>query len=135
MIVRVEIHFKMKINPNILVTVLFFLTFLIHFSLWKFVFHLDEIVIVKFYLFLSVMFMMMITLVVLINKTVPQFLGLSVIGLILLKFGLMYLIRKKLNFESVPDYKFHFIIPYFVLTALLTYYAIMLINHDKKQEN
>jgi len=123
----------MKINPNILVTVLFFLTFLVHFSLWKFVFHLNEIVIVKFYLFLSVMFIMMITLIILINKTVPQFLGLSVIGLVLLKFGLMYLIRKKLNFEAVPDYKFHFIVPYFVLTGLLTYYAIRLINHDKKQ--
>jgi hypothetical protein len=56
-------------------------------------FHLDEIVIVKFYLFLSVMFMMMI-IIILINRIVPEFLGLSVIGLILLKFGLMYLIRK-----------------------------------------
>jgi hypothetical protein len=125
----------MKANPNILVTILFFLTFLIHFSLWKFVFHLDEIIIVKFYLFLSVMFIMMITLIVLINKIVPQFLGLSVIGLILLKFCLMYLIRKKLNLETIPDYKYHFIVPYFILTALLTYYAIRLINYDKKQEN
>ncbi|MCJ8154011.1 hypothetical protein MKJ01_09600 [Chryseobacterium sp. SSA4.19] len=123
----------MKVNPNILVTLLFFLTFLIHFSLWKFVFHLDEMVIVRFYLFLSIMFMIMITLVILIHKTVPQFLGMSLIGLILLKFGLMYLIRKKLNFELIPGYKFHFIIPYFVLTTLLTYYAIRLINHDKKQ--
>lgn len=79
--------------------------------------------------------MMMITLIVLINKIVPQFLGLSVIGLILLKFGLMYLIRKKINFDSIPDYKYHFIIPYFMLTALLTYYAIKVINYDKKQEN
>ncbi|NML57396.1 hypothetical protein [Chryseobacterium cheonjiense] len=125
----------MKINPNLLVTVLFFLTFLIHLSLWKFVFHLDEVIIVKFYLFLSIMFMMMITLIILINRVAPEFLGLSVIGLILLKFALMYLIRKKLNFEAIPSYKFHFIIPYFVLTTLLTYYAIKLINHDKKQEN
>ncbi len=77
--------------------------------------------------------MMMITLIVLINRIAPEFLGLSVIGLILLKFGLMYLIRKKLNFESIPGYKFHFILPYFVLTTLLTYYAIKLINYDKKQ--
>ncbi|WP_268054130.1 hypothetical protein [Chryseobacterium sp. SL1] len=75
----------------------------------------------------------MITLIVLINRVVPEFLGLSVIGLILLKFGLMYLIRKKLNFEVIPGYKFHFILPYFVLTTLLTYYAIKLINYDKKQ--
>jgi len=123
----------MKSNPNILIVVFFFLTFLIHFSLWKFVFHLDEIIIIKFYLFLSVMFMMMITIIILINRVVPQFLGLLVVGLVLLKFALMYLIRKKLNFEVIPGYKFHFIIPYFVLTTLLTYYAITLINHDKKQ--
>ena len=123
----------MKPNPNILVVVLFFLTFLIHFSLWKFVYHLDEIIILKFYLFLSVMFTMMITLIILINRVAPQFLGLSVVGLILIKFGLMYLIRKKLNLEVIPGYKFHFIIPYFVLTTLLTYYAVTLINHDKKQ--
>ncbi len=96
----------MKSNPNILVVVLLFLTFLIHFSLWKFVFHLDEIIIIKFYLFLSVMFMMMITLIILINRVAPEFLGLSVIGLILLKFGLMYLIRKKLNFETIPAINF-----------------------------
>jgi hypothetical protein len=77
--------------------------------------------------------MMMITLIVLINRVASEFLGLSVIGLILLKFGLMYLIRKKLNFEVIPGYKFHFILPYFVLTTLLTYYAIKLINYDKKQ--
>jgi hypothetical protein len=41
--------------------------------------------------------------------------------------------KNKLHFEEIPDYKFHFIIPYFVLTALLTYYAIQLINYDKKQ--
>lgn len=123
----------MKSNPNILIVILFFLTFVVHFSLWKFVFHLNELLIVKFYLFLSVMFMMMITLIILINRVAPEFLGLSLIGLILLKFLLMYLIRQKLNFEAVPGYKYHFILPYFVLTTLLTYYAIRLINHDKKQ--
>jgi len=103
------------------------------FVIMEICFSFDEVVIVKFYLFLSIMFMMMITLIILINRVAPEFLGLSVIGLILLKFALMYLIRKKLNFEAIPGYKFHFIIPYFVLTTLLTYYAIKLINHDKKQ--
>ena len=40
--------------------------------------------------------------------------------------------RMKLNFEVVPHYKFHFIIPYFVLTGLLTYYTIQLLNQEKK---
>ncbi|WP_374443539.1 hypothetical protein [Epilithonimonas sp.] len=123
----------MQNKSNLIISVIFFLTFIIHFAIWKFVFHLDEVIIIKFYLFLSIIFMMMITLIVLINKIVPQFLGLAVIGLILIKFGLMYLIKNKLHFEEIPNYKFHFIIPYFVLTALLTYYAIRLINYDKKQ--
>lgn len=123
----------MKNKSNIVISVIFFLTFIIHFILWKFVFHLDEVIIIKFYLFLSIIFMMMITFIILINRIVPQFLGLSVIGLVLVKFGLMYLIKNKLHFEEIPDYKFHFILPYFVLTALLTYYAIQLINYDKKQ--
>lgn len=123
----------MQNKSNLIISVIFFFTFIIHFAIWKFVFHLDEVVIIKFYLFLAIIFMMMITLIVLINKIVPQFLGLAVIGLILVKFGMMYLIRNKLHFEEIPNYKFHFIVPYFVLTALLTYYAIRLINYDKKQ--
>lgn len=123
----------MQNKSNLIISVIFFLTFIIHFAIWKFVFHLNEVVIIKFYLFLAIIFMMMITLIVLINKIVPQFLGLAVIGLILVKFGMMYLIKNKLHFEEIPNYKFHFIVPYFVLTALLTYYAIRLINYDKKQ--
>lgn len=123
----------MQNKSNLIISVIFFLTFIIHFAIWKFAFHLDEVTIIKFYLFLTIIFMMMITLIILINKIVPQFLGLAVIGLILVKFGLMYLIKNKLHFEEIPHYKFHFIMPYFVLTALLTYYAIRLINYDKKQ--
>ena len=123
----------MQSKSNLIISVLFFLTFIIHFAIWKFVFHLDEVVIIKFYLFLSVIFMMMITLLLIIDRTVPQFLGMSVLGLIIVKFGLMYLIKNKLHLEAVPNFKFHFVIPYFVLTALLTYYAIQLINYDKKQ--
>lgn len=123
----------MQNKSNLIISVIFFLTFIIHFAIWKFALHLDEVIIIKFYLFLSIIFMMMITLIVLISKIVPQFLGLAVIGLILVKFGMMYLIKNKLHFEGIPNYKFHFIVPYFVLTALLTYYAIRLINYDKKQ--
>ena len=123
----------MKNKSNIVISVVFFLTFIIHFAIWKFVFHLDEVTIIKFYLFLTIIFMMMITMILIINKVVPEFLGMAMIGLILMKFGLMYLIKNKLHLEEVPGYKFHFIIPYFVLTGLLTYYAIQLINYDKKQ--
>lgn len=123
----------MQNRKNTIISVLFFSTFIIHFCLWKFMFHLDEVIIIKFYLFLSLIFMMMVTLLLIINKTAPQFVGLSVLGLILIKFFLMYLIKNKLHFDEIPGYKFHFILPYLVLTALITYYAIQLINYDKKQ--
>ncbi|MCG2792330.1 MAG: hypothetical protein L6262_02125 [Weeksellaceae bacterium] len=123
----------MQNKSNITVGVLFFATFIVHFCLWKFLFYLDEVILIKFYLFLSIIFMMMMTLILLIHKRVPQFLGVSVLGLVLIKFVLMYLIKNKLHFEEIPGYKYHFILPYFVLTALITYYAIQLINYDKKQ--
>jgi len=123
----------MQNKSNLIISVIFFLTFIIHFAIWKFVFHLDEVTIIKFYLFLTIIFMMMITLIILINKILPQYLGFAMIGLIVMKFGLMFLVKNKLHFEAIPNYKFHFIIPYFILTTLLTYYAIQLINYDKKQ--
>ena len=122
----------MKSNANLVVTLLFFLTAIVHFVIWTYLCHLDPVVIIKFYLFLSIMFLMMVTLIIIVNRTVPDFLALSLIGLIMLKFLMMYLIRNKLNFQAVPDYKFHFAIPYFILTSLLTYYAIRLINGGKK---
>ena len=122
----------MKSSPNLIVSALFFLTAIVHFLIWTYVCDLDPVTIIKFYLFLSVMFIMMVTLIIIVNRTVPDFLALSLIGLIMLKFVMMYLIRNKLNFQAVPDYKFHFAIPYFILTSLLTYYAIRLINPDIK---
>lgn len=123
----------MKNSTNVITIGIFFLTFLIHFLIWKFALNLDEVIIIKFYLFLSIVFMMLITLMSLIHRLVPDLLGVSVIGLILIKFVMMFLIRRKLNFEEIPNHQFHFIIPYFVLITLLTYYAIRLINYDKKQ--
>lgn len=111
----------------------FISTFIAHLFIWMQIEGLEPVLIIKFYLFLSIMFMMLVTVINIINRTVPEFLGLSFIGIILLKFVLMYLIRMKLDFEEVPHYKYHFIIPYFVLTGLLTYYTIQLLNHEQKQ--
>jgi hypothetical protein len=123
----------MKNRNNLIVTILFILTFIIHFILWKFIFHLDEVIIIKFYLFLTIIFILLITLIQIIYRNAAEYLGLSFIGIILLKFLLMFFIKNKLHFEVIPNYKYHFILPYLVLTALLTYYAIGLIKYDKKQ--
>ena len=112
---------------NSVIWVGFVLTFMIHLIIWTQVEQLAPKLLIQFYLFLSLMFLMLVTVINIIQRTVPEFLG-----IILLKFMLMYLIRMKLNFEVVPHYKFHFIIPYFVLTGLLTYYTIQLLNQEKK---
>ena len=117
---------------NSVIWVGFVLTFMIHLIIWTQVEQLAPKLLIQFYLFLSLMFLMLVTVINIIQRTVPEFLGLSFIGIILLKFMLMYLIRMKLNIEVVPHYKFHFIIPYFVLTGLLTYYTIQLLNQEKK---
>ena len=117
---------------NSVIWVGFVLTFMIRLIIWTQVEQLAPKLLIQFYLFLSLMFLMLVTVINIIQRTVPEFLGLSFIGIILLKFMLMYLIRMKLNFEVVPHYKFHFIIPYFVLTGLLTYYTIQLLNQEKK---
>ena len=117
---------------NSVIWVGFVLTFMIHLIIWTQVEQLTPKLLIQFYLFLSLMFLMLVTVINIIQRTVPEFLGLSFIGIILLKFMLMYLIRMKLNFEVVTHYKFHFIIPYFVLTGLLTYYTIQLLNQEKK---
>ncbi len=122
---------KKRMKNNIL-WIGFVVVMMVHLIIWTQVEHLAPLLLIKFYVFLSVMFLMLITVINIINKTVPEFLGLSFIGIILLKFVLMYLIRMKLDFEQIPHYKFHFIIPYFVLTGLLTYYTIQLLNQEKK---
>lgn len=122
---------KNQVKNNI-VALGFILTFIVHLFIWVQFEGLEPLLLIKFYLFLSVMFVMLITVINIINRTVPEFLGLSFIGIILLKFVLMYLVRMELNFETVPHYKYHFIIPYFVLTGLLTYYTIQLLNQEKK---
>ena len=117
---------------NSVIWVGFVLTFMIHLIIWTQVEQLAPKLLIQFYLFLSLMFLMLVTVINIIQRTVPEFLGLSFIGIILLKFMLMYMIRMKLNFEVVPQYKFHFIITYFVLTVLITYYTIQLLNQEKK---
>ena len=102
---------------KILVTVgvVFLLTFVVHFILWKNVFHLDEMIIIKFYGFLSLILLFLITIILIVNRIVPEFVGLFVIALIILKFGMMYLVWKKLNFIELFD---DFSKPYVVVTFL-----------------
>jgi hypothetical protein len=66
---------KNQIKNNVL-WVGFMLTLIIHLVIWTQVENLQPNLIIKFYLFLGVMFMMLVTLINIINRTVPEFLGL-----------------------------------------------------------
>ena len=74
---------------NSVIWVGFVLTFMIHLIIWTQVEQLAPKLLIQFYLFLSLMFLMLVTVINIIQRTVPEFLGLSFIGIILLKFMLM----------------------------------------------
>ena len=115
--------------------------FFVHFGifmLWKTGF---ETTFVKYYLFLTVLFSMVITIISIMKKIYPQYIGFAFMGLVMFKLILMFLIMKKLNLGAVPNYKLHFIIPYLISLVLETLYSINIIkehdasSHEKREES
>lgn len=117
----------MKFQNNTLYIILFFLMFFIHFAVWQYLKIGFDTVFIKYYLFLTVLFMTVITVLSIIRKIYPTYLGFVFLGLVMFKLILMFLVMKKLNLKEVPDYKLHFIIPYLVSLILETLYSIKLI--------
>ena len=120
-----------KMKSNTIYIALYFLMFFVHFGifmLWKTGF---ETTFVKYYLFLTVLFSMVITIISIMKKIYPQYIGFAFLGLVMFKLILMFLIMKKLNLGAVPNYKLHFIIPYLISLVLETLYSINIIKeHD-----
>ncbi|SFI05403.1 hypothetical protein [Halpernia frigidisoli] len=112
---------------------LYFLMFFMHFGIWTYL-KLDfEVVFFKYYLFLTIIFMMVITILSLFKKIYPDHLGFVFIGLIMVKLMMIMIIKKKLNIVEVPNYKLNFILPYLMSLLLETLYAVQLIKDEKNQ--
>lgn len=102
--------------------------FFIHFALWQILEIGLETTFVKYYLFLTLLFVMVLTILSIIKKIYPTYIGFAFMGLILFKLSIMFLVMKKLNLSEVPNYKIHFIIPYLISLVLETLYAVKLIQ-------
>lgn len=121
----------MKIKNNTLYILLYFLMFLLHFGIWQILKIGFETTFIKYYLFLTVLFMMVITILSIVKKIYPTYIGFAFMGLVMFKLMIMFLVMKKLNLGEVPNYKVHFIIPYLISLVLETLYSVKLIQIEE----
>ncbi|WP_051190477.1 hypothetical protein [Kaistella palustris] len=123
----------MKIKTNTRYIILYFLMFFVHFAIWQFLGLGFEATFIRYYLFLTVLFTMVLTILSLIKKIYPQYIGFAFMGLVMFKLMVMFLIMKKLNLNEVPSYKIHFILPYLISLLLETLYAVKLIKTEEAE--
>lgn len=121
----------MKLKGNLLYIIVYFGLLLSHFFIWKTWVQDNENIFVKYYLFLTLIFIMVLTILSLIKKIYPQYIGFAFMGLMMFKLSIIFLIMNKLKLTSVPDYKLHFIPPYLVSLLIETFYAISLLKDEK----
>lgn len=123
----------MKLKNNTLYIILYFVMFFVHFAIWQILEIGFETTFIKYYLFLTVLFAMVITILSVIKKIYPTYIGFAFMGLVMFKLMIMFLIMKKLNLGEVPNYKIHFIIPYLISLLLETLYSVKLIQNEDAQ--
>lgn len=123
----------MRKNASWLYIIPFFILFFLHFAVWQNLVSGHEVVFIRYYLFLSVLFIMVFTILSIIKKIYPQYIGFTFLGLMLFKLSVMFLIMNKLSLSEVPYYKYHFIPPYLVSLLLETLYSIKLIKEDENK--
>ena len=120
----------MKLKNNTLYIILYFLMFFVHFGIWQLLKVGFETTFIKYYLYLTMLFMRVITILSIIKKIYPTYIGFAFMGLVMFKLMIMFLIMKKLNLSEVPNYKMHFIIPYLISLLLETLYSVKLIQKE-----
>lgn len=121
----------MKIKSNTLYIALYFVMFFVHLGFWQYLKIGFETTFVKYYLFLTLIFVMVLTVLSIIKKIYPLYIGFAFLGLIMFKLMMMFLIMKKLHLSDVPNYKIHFIIPYLISLLLETLYAVKLLKVEE----
>ena len=119
---------------NYLFIALYFVMFVAHFFIFRTFIGCCEVTFIKYYLFLTLLFVMTITLMSIFKKLYPDYLGFIFMGLVLFKLAMMFLIMNKLHLSEVPSYKFNFILPYLGSLTLITLYSMNLIQKDEKNQ-
>ncbi len=119
-------------KSNWIYIALYFVMFAIHFLIWNQLNIGFEDLFIRYYLFLTLLFMMVITVMSIFKTIYPNYLGFVFLGLVLIKLTLMMIVMKKLKISDVPDFKFHFILPYLISLTLVTLCSINIIKKDEK---
>lgn len=120
------------LKNNNLYIVLYFIMFFVHFAIWQMHGLGFETTIIRYYLFLTILFMMVLTVISIFKKIYPDYIGFVFLGLVMFKLAMVFIIRKKLNITEVPNYKVHFIIPYLVSLLLETLFTVNVIKSTEK---
>lgn len=107
--------------------------FAIHFGIWEIWVKEHESKFIRYYLFLSLIFIMVITILSIAKKLYPQYIGFVFLGLILFKLSLIFIVLNKLNLNEIPNKNLHFIPPYLISLTLEALYAIHLLKDEKNQ--
>lgn len=124
----------MKLKPSTIYIGLFYIVVLIHFFIWRTTADEFSETFIRYYLFLSVLFIMVLTILSIVKRIYPNYLGFVFMGLTMFKLAMFFIIRNKLQVEEVPNYKLHFIIPYLLALVLETLFAVNLIKSVSKDE-
>jgi hypothetical protein len=112
----------------------YFLMFIVHFVLFRQLVGCCETVFIKYYIFLSLLFMMVLTVMSVFKNLYPEYLGFIFMGLVMIKLSMMFLIMNKLHLSQVPYYKYNFILPYLVSLTLVTLFSVRLIQKNEKNQ-
>jgi len=109
----------------------YILMFFLHFFIWEMWVKEHQLVFLKYYIFLTFLYMIVLTILSILERIYPQYIGFGFMGLVMFKLAIMFLVMKKLDLQVVPGYKLHFIPPYLLSLLFETLYAVRLLNAEK----
>ncbi len=118
----------MKLSINILYIGLYFLMLFAHFGIWKMLNVGFDVVFIRYYIFLTLLFVLVITVLTIIRRMFPQYIGFGFMGLVMVKMMALFIAMNQLELSVVPNYKLHFAVPYLLSLLLETLYAVKLIQ-------
>lgn len=118
----------MKMKPTTLYIILFFVMIAVHFGLWEWLKIGFDVVFFRYYIFLTLLFVMVITVLSIIKNQCPQYIGFGFLGLVMVKMAALFIAMGQLDLSTVPNYKLHFAVPYLVSLILETLFAVKLIQ-------
>ncbi len=124
----------MNLKPATFYTVLFYVSAMVHLVIWYFFVQNFQETFIRYYLFLSLLFIMVLTILSIAKRIYPDYLGFVFMGLTMFKLAMFFIIRNKLKIDEVPHYKLHFILPYLLALVLETFFAVSLLKDVSKDE-